>query len=69
MTKMRFNYLFADDPNTNMPEYLGREDQIVEATPMDPSEYDEEVGPMFDITFPDGFKGQAFVDELTAVDE
>lgn len=67
--RKRFNYLFANDPDTTMPEFLGREDQVVEATPMDPSEYDEEVGPMFDVVFPDGFKGQAFADELTDIEE
>lgn len=65
----RFNYLFANDSKTTMPEYLGREGQIVEATPMDPSKYDEEVGPMFDVTFPDGFVGEAFADELTDVED
>jgi hypothetical protein len=67
--KKRFNYLFAGDPNTTMPEYLGREGQVVEATPMDPAEYDEPCGPMFEVVFPDGFEGQAFADELTDIEE
>jgi hypothetical protein len=40
-------------------------EQRVDVLPADPEMYDAEVGPMYDITFPDGFKGTAFEDELS----
>ena len=65
--RYRFDYLFADDPNTTMPELRERHGQTVTIIrPLDPAtEYDPEGDDMYRIKFPDGHEIDAWGFELT----
>lgn len=70
MGRMVFNR-YVDDPTTSEQDLHARSGQVVSvASEVDHGTYDfEDVGPIFNIVFDDGFEAQAFSDELTEVHE
>lgn len=63
-----FDYLFKDDAYTTNPELRGRTGQIVTVVrPLSPEEFEDEVGPMFVITFDDGYTSHAWGSELPPI--
>ena len=61
---------YVDDPSSMETELQGRKNQPVEVKPVEPSTYDyEDIGPMYEVQFEDGFKHTAFEEELSHWEE
>lgn len=65
-TIRRFDYMFADDPTTTMPDLMSRHGQPVTVVRElhSPSEYDFEDDRMYLIRFKDGYTQHAWGSEL-----